>query len=188
MPETEEQLLAWMEELQQYHLPRWEELPDIELYMDQVITLIERYLSPLVGQADNKVITPAMINNYVKLDIMPKPMKKKYERVHLAHLIVVTILKQVLLIPEVKQGIYLQAKIDGISGAYNLFCQEQENALQAMIETFRHLSAAPASANAVQLDRLGLHMACISFASKILTEKMIYLRMQEHLKTEKKVL
>ena len=61
MSETEEKLIVWTNELQQYRLPRWEELPDIELYMDQVITLIERYLSPLVGQSDNKVITPAMI-------------------------------------------------------------------------------------------------------------------------------
>ena len=43
MPDTEQQLLSWIEELRQYRLPRWEELPDIELYMDQVITLIERY-------------------------------------------------------------------------------------------------------------------------------------------------
>ena len=47
MPEAEEQLQAWIKEVEQYHLPLWEELPDIELYMDQVITLIERYLAPL---------------------------------------------------------------------------------------------------------------------------------------------
>ena len=72
MSATEVQLQQWMDEMQSYRLPRWEELPDIELYMDQVITLIERYLSPLVGQYDNKVITPAMINNYVKLNISLK--------------------------------------------------------------------------------------------------------------------
>ncbi len=192
MSETEPQLLAWMEELQQYHLPRWEELPDIELYMDQVITLIERYLSPLVGQMGGKVITPAMINNYVKLAIMPKPNKKRYARVHLAYLIVITILKQVLLIPDIKQGIFLQANINGISDAYNLFCEEQEDAIQAMITTY---SSQPAtiSMEQVALNRLGLHMACVSFASKIFTEKIIFLRMQEHTKqehskTEKKVL
>ena len=41
MSATETQLLQWMDDMQTYHLPRWEELPDIELYMDQVITLIE---------------------------------------------------------------------------------------------------------------------------------------------------
>lgn len=177
MSDTEQSLLVWIEELQRYRLPRWEELPDIELYMDQVITLIERYLSPLVGQKDSKVITAAMINNYVKLNIMPKPNKKKYERIHMAHLIVITILKQVLLIPEIKQGIYLQTKINEIPVAYNAFCQELEKALCAMGEKCLSLSAgqAPAPGEPVLPEQLGLQMACVSFASKIFTEKIIVL-------------
>ena len=185
MSETEQQLALWMEELQQYHLPRWEELPDIELYMDQVITLIERYLSPLVGQTDSKVITSAMINNYVKLNIMPKPNKKRYERIHMAYLIVITILKQILLIPKVKEGIFLQSKIDGVSGAYNLFCQEQEQALQTMVEQYQQPAVRNLPAEPVPMDQLGLHMACHAFAGKIFTEKIIFLRMQEHLQNDK---
>ncbi len=192
MPDTEQQLLSWIEELQQYRLPRWEELPDIELYMDQVITLIERYLSPLVGQSDNKVITSAMINNYVKLNIMPKPNKKKYERIHLSHLIVITILKQVLLIPEIKEGIFLQTEIDGMRIAYDSFCQELEEALHAMIEKYQCWSTGkiPAPAEQIPLERLGLQMACTSFVSKIFTQKIIVLHSQEHQNTdstEKKV-
>lgn len=186
MSVTEEQLQAWMQELQHYHLPRWEELPDIELYMDQIITLIERYLFPLVTQAEddkNKVITAAMINNYVKLGIMPKPYKKRYERIHLAHLIVITVLKQVILIPEVKQGIYLQSIISGnIETAYDLFCDELEGAIRLMIRRYRANDTLPdtITVDTVAMERLGLHMACISAASKIITEKVISLRMQEY--------
>ncbi len=186
MSTTEQQLKIWMDELQQYHLPRWNELPDIELYMDQVITLIERYLSPLVdelGEDKNKVITSAMINNYVKLGIMPKPYKKRYERIHLAHLIVITILKQVILIPEVKQGIYLQSIISGnIENAYNLFCDELEDGLRVMIRRYRADASYPdtITIETVGIDRLGLHMSCISMASKIITEKVINLRVQEY--------
>lgn len=186
MSVTEEQLQAWMQELQHYHLPRWEELPDIELYMDQIITLIERYLFPLVTQAEddkNKVITAAMINNYVKLGIMPKPYKKRYERIHLAHLIVITVLKQVILIPEVKQGIYLQSIISGnIETAYDLFCDELEGAIRLMILRYRANDTLPdtITVDTVAMERLGLHMACISAASKIITEKVISLRMQEY--------
>jgi len=180
MPDTEQNFLTWIEELEHYRLPRWEDLPDIELYMDQVITLIERYLSPLVGQSDGKVITSAMINNYVKLNVMPKPRKKKYERIHLSYLITITILKQVLLIPEIKQGIFLQTEIDGISTAYNSFCQELEDALHTMIEKYQCSAngTMPAPAAQVPLERLGLQMACISFASKIFTQKIIVLRLQ----------
>ena len=134
MPEKEHKMLAWLNDIQQYRLPRWEELPDIELYMDQVITLIERYLTPLVGEHDSKVITPAMINNYVKLNIMPKPVKKRYGRTHLAYLIVITILKQVILITEVKEGIFLQSKLCSIPEAYNRFCDMQEKSLSEMAE------------------------------------------------------
>lgn len=192
MPDTEQQLLSWIEELRQYRLPRWEELPDIELYMDQVITLIERYLSPLVGQSDNKVITSAMINNYVKLNIMPKPNKKKYERIHLSYLIVITILKQILLIPEIKEGIFLQTELDGMRIAYDSFCQELEEALHAMIEKYQCWSTGklPEPAEQIPLERLGLQMACTSFVSKIFTQKIIVLHSQAHQhtdSTEKKV-
>ena len=182
MSETKDDgLSAWIQEMERYRLPRWEELPDLELYMDQVITLIERYLSPLVGQADTKVITAAMINNYVKLNIMPKPNKKRYERIHMAYLMVITILKQVLLIPEIKDGIFLQSNIHGISKAYNLFCQEQEAALQTMVQKSRPSSqdSFPAVVP-IAPERLGLHMACLSFASKIFTEKIIFWHMQSN--------
>ena len=154
--------------------------------MDQVITLIERYLFPLVDHLEgdkNKGITSAMINNYVKLGMMPKPYKKRYERVHLAHMIVITILKQVILIPEVKQGIYLQTIMSGnIERAYDLFCDELEGAMHLMIRRYRSNNTQPdtITVDTVEIERLGLHMACISAASKIVTEKVIHLRMQEY--------
>ena len=141
MSATEVQLQQWMDEMQSYRLPRWEELPDIELYMDQVITLIERYLFPLVDHIDgdkNKGITSAMINNYDFISSSQSRQSKRYERVHLAHMIVITVLKQVILIPEVKQGIYLQTIMSGnIETAYDLFCDELEGAMHLMIRRYR---------------------------------------------------
>ena len=62
----------WAKQVSTLHLPRWEELPDMDLYRDQVITLIERYLSFLAND-DEKIITTSMINNYVKWKMMPAP-------------------------------------------------------------------------------------------------------------------
>ena len=56
---TREQLCQWSEEMTSFHMPRWEELPTFELYIDQVITLIESYLSPLFGPGET-IITSAM--------------------------------------------------------------------------------------------------------------------------------
>ena len=121
-------LLDWCQELVNTHLPRWNELPDIELYMDQVITIIERYLAVFSADSHDKIITAAMINNYVKLGIIPKPEKKRYGRIHLAYLLVITILKQVITITEIKDGIFLQSRLHGEKQAYNDFCEAQEQA------------------------------------------------------------
>ena len=83
--------------LKEYHLPTWDELPTIELYMDQVIILLSNYLGIFSAVSnDDKIITPTMINNYVKQKIIPAPVKKKYSKMHLAYLIIVCILKQTL--------------------------------------------------------------------------------------------
>jgi len=84
-----------------HHLPRWEELPDFELYMDQVLALISRYLGETPGKGE-KMLTASMVNNYVKLEVMPSPVKKKYSRIHVAHLLVICALKPVLSISELR--------------------------------------------------------------------------------------
>lgn len=81
-------------------LPRWDELPDIELYMDQVITLMGKYFGWLSPQ-DEPVLTSSMINNYVKIGIIPAPIKKKYSRTHLFRLIIICVMKRVLPINDI---------------------------------------------------------------------------------------
>ena len=75
---------------------RFDELPDFGLYSDQVIAIIEKQLSFLNATQEERIITPAMINNYVKLQLIDKPERKKYYKTHIAQLIVITLLKQVL--------------------------------------------------------------------------------------------
>lgn len=81
-------------------LPSWDELPDIELYMDQVITLMGKYFGWLSPQ-DESVLTSSMINNYVKIGIIPAPIKKKYSRTHLFRLIIICVMKRVLPINDI---------------------------------------------------------------------------------------
>ena len=77
-------------------LPSWDELPEIDLYMDQVIILLKQYLAPLHRGEEEKAITASIINNYVRMKVMPAPIKKKYSRVHLACLIMICTLKRSL--------------------------------------------------------------------------------------------
>ena len=82
-------------------LPLWEEIPDFDLYMDQVISLLNNYFSELIVN-DRDIITKNMINNYVKMKVVPAPVKKRYTRVHMAYLIVVCLLKKVFEISAIK--------------------------------------------------------------------------------------
>ena len=70
------------EDIMQYHCPRWNELPEIELYIDQVIYILESNLSIFNKHSDTPLITSSMINNYVKQHILKPPTKKKYNREH----------------------------------------------------------------------------------------------------------
>ena len=79
--------------MKNYTFPKWTELPEIDLYMDQVITYINEKLKDTYFY-DEKFITKAMINNYVKTGIVHPPVKKHYTKSHLAYFLVLTILKR----------------------------------------------------------------------------------------------
>ena len=97
MPRYRDEMLEWADIMTNHSLPAWSDLPDLELYMDQVVSLVSQYLShlgPMLGE--DKPLTPAMINNYVKMGLLRPPVKKRYSRTHLACLVVICILKRSL--------------------------------------------------------------------------------------------
>lgn len=77
-------------------LQSWEELPEIELYMDQVVTYLKRQLSMFVDNSTGNLITPSIINNYVKAGVTPRPVKKKYGKEQLSALLMACLLKGVM--------------------------------------------------------------------------------------------
>ncbi len=121
-----------------HRLPRWEELPEIELYMDQVIAVMERYLSIYMPLSDGRIITPSIINNYVKLKVIPAPKAKKYSRTHLAYLIVICILKQTLSIKSISGMINLGLETADIKTLYNTFCDSYEQVAAETVNDALH--------------------------------------------------
>jgi len=92
-----EKLTRWERFLEVYNLPEWEDLPQIDLYLDQVIALVNQYLGFFVyDPTEEKLLTPSMVNNYVKLRLIPAPVRKKYGRKHIALLLMVCTFKQSL--------------------------------------------------------------------------------------------
>ncbi len=77
----------------------WSQFPGIDLYMDQVVTYLDRLLKLFDTGASGKVITSSMVNNYVKEGYLKRPVNKKYDRVHLVTLYIMSMLKPILPIP-----------------------------------------------------------------------------------------
>jgi DNA-binding transcriptional MerR regulator len=96
--EFEKQLEEWMK--LDYVLP--EDLPNIELYMDQVTTFLEEQLKNTKRFEEDKIFTKTMINNYTKNHLLPPSNKKKYSRNHMILLIYIYYLKNFLSISDIK--------------------------------------------------------------------------------------
>lgn len=113
-----------------FHIPRWDQLPAVDLYMEQVITLIHAALGDFFGSVGIAPITKNMINNYVKAKIVQAPVNKRYPRLSVAMIIVVYILKCCYETDDVgkliRMGLDLEA---GLETTYNRFCEAIENAL-----------------------------------------------------------
>lgn len=86
-------------------LPAWEQLPDIPLYMDQVLYVVNGALNRLEPWAE-PAATAATVNSYVKAKLLPAPVKKKYGRPQLSRLVMIYALKRVLSMSET--GLVLQ--------------------------------------------------------------------------------
>ena len=114
-----------------FHLPRYHEIPSIDLYMDQVIGYVEQCLSPFRIHEKEKIITSSMVNNYVKQGLISSPVKKKYSQGHIAYIMIICIIKQILSISEICDYIKRQIETVPIQTAYDYFAEKLEESLYA---------------------------------------------------------
>ena len=103
MENIKKSLENWLNDLNNFSFRNYEDLPELELYMDQVMKYLDKQLYIFQTSTSDKQITTSMINNYVKGEVVPAPISKKYSKEHLAVIQEVCTLKQVLSIAEVKQ-------------------------------------------------------------------------------------
>lgn len=114
------------ESIQGFRLPRYQEIPDVGLFLEQTVRLVNGYLRPLGGIE----LTPSMVSNYVKQKLLPPPVKKQYGREQLAYLIFMAAAKTVLPLEDIRLLFALQREHYEPETAYNYFCDEFENVLQ----------------------------------------------------------
>ena len=91
-----------IEHLQKVEYIHPDEIPNIDLYMDQVTTFMDEHLSEEKRYADDKILTKTMINNYTKNHLLPPPIKKKYSKEHMLLLIFIYYFKNILTINDIR--------------------------------------------------------------------------------------
>lgn len=138
----------------------WEQIPDLGLYKDQVITYIERVYAPLYGAQAARLLTPSMINNYVKMGVIARPEGKKYGREQLAMLTMLVVLKQASSLEDTARLM----NVDRSAGArpiYEAFCTYLTEQLSSFADS---LAASDATA---------LHLAVGAAVGSLACEAML---------------
>lgn len=173
-------LIRWEHYLNNYKLPAWKELPDIGLYMDQVIALLGQYLDfiPLEDSKD-KPVTPTTINNYVRLKVMPAPEKRKYYRVHIAFLLMIFTLKQGISINGLQQLLPSTADEEEIRTFYTSYVerlQEVGNFYTAQTRAAVQDILDPKTSDEGTIENVIIQSILQSGFSRILAEKLLHLQ------------
>lgn len=166
-------LVRWESYMENFRLPTWEELPDMELYMDQLVSLVLRYLSLFPEDAQNPVLTPSIINNYVRLKVMPAPRHKRYTRLHIAYAIMICTLKQTMTLTEIQKVIPPDLEEAKIRQLYNDFVRKITTASRLFMDQVRETARQVlVPENDHGCESLVLHSAVTSMLYKLLTVKL----------------
>lgn len=174
MTNVNKYLANWLQEFEKFNFPNYEEFPDFELYMEQMLGLLEKQLSIYQTSTLDKQISPSMINNYVKGDVVPSPITKKYNREHFSAIDEVCVLKQVLPLTEVKQILDNSYKNIYRGDAFNNFKDKyQENKQEAINYANEKLENIP-SDDIARLTNLSLDLATKAEAYIAISKRILF--------------
>ncbi len=165
---------ASINKITQFSLPNWEELPAITLYLDQVLEYVNAYLMQLSVDSSfkDKIITSAMVNNYVKHQIISAPSKKRYGKEQIADLLMIGIIKHALSINNIKNYLkYLNSTADKAT-IYTNFIEEFQLALKQLTKQCE-ISDSTAKIEFQQVGTLPLRLATSAVTNKLMAEYLL---------------
>ncbi|ANZ60509.1 hypothetical protein AYR62_12515 [Secundilactobacillus paracollinoides] len=157
-----DQYHRWKNQIRELRIPHWSELPKFDLYMDQVIAFINDALGPLGVDP----MTPAMINNYVKHQVILSPVKKKYQTMHLADLLLIGLLKPLFSTDTIRNGIDQVTAGDFPKQAY-------DNFVDALNDALAHIGEQHDVKVATTLNEKLMQVAIDAVISRIQSEKLL---------------
>ena len=143
-------------------------LPDLDLYKDQVLSYMQRQQLP--GESADE-LTVAMINNYIKSGVLPRPAGKKYQRQHLAALTAICQLKQVLSVSDTSALLACQPDASDTEAFYGRYLEQLDEALRRAAETLPEAGKDSREA----LARCALTLAVQSYADRLAARELLAL-------------
>lgn len=176
-------LRHWEKYLNNYKLPKWDDIPNMGLYMEQILALLKDYLDYLPPELkEEQFITAATINNYVQKKYMPEPIKKKYYRIHIAYMIMICTLKHSFSIAMLQKIIPLGLSEDEVKNIYDTYALRHKLTANYFIEQVR-VVAGPILNHKVPCPEIAVNdtgdlivvSAVISALSRLLAEKLLLL-------------
>lgn len=181
-------LRRWEKYLNEYRLPKWEEIPNIGLYMEQVLALLCEYLDYLPPELkEEQFITAAAINNYVRRHLMPEPVKKRYYRVHIAYLIMICSLKQSLSISTMQTILPTGIPEERVHSIYDAYVSRHWLSAEYFVEQVRMCAAGildheiESEFSVNSTEELILSSAVVSGFAKLLSEKLLLLSERQNI-------
>lgn len=145
----------------------WEHLPDFALYMDQVLSYMDRQI---IRFDDDDGLTAAMVNNYTKSGLVPRAEGKKYSREHLAYLTGICILKRVLSTKDM--DLLIREELENahtVQSGYTAFCASLDSALNLITGEMEARSGDDSPADAA------IHFALLSYAAGVASSRYLSL-------------
>ena len=196
--DTNDILNSIMESLSHIDHIRAEEIPNIDLYMDQVTTFMDEQLASTKRYDDDKILTKTMINNYTKNHLLPPPVKKKYSKEHVLILIFIYYFKSILSIKDIETVLkpltekYFSGETSlDLSSIYEEICGIEKDRVEPLKETVKaayekSLSAFPDLPDGEDRDELKLFAFICSLSFDVYLKKAMIEKLIDELEDKKK--
>lgn len=149
----------------------WDQLPDFSLYMDQVLSYMDRQV---IRPDESDTLTAAMVNNYTKSGLVPRADGKKYGREHLAYLTAICVLKRVMSTRDM--NLLIREELQGerpVADGYAAFCASLDKALRITADEMAERGDGGTLADNA------IHFALLSYAAGVASSRYVALLREE---------
>ncbi len=196
--DTNDILNSILESLDHVDYIRPEEIPNIDLYMDQVTTFMDEHFSSTKRYSEDKILTKTMINNYTKNNLLPPSVKKKYSREHMLLLILIYYFKNILSIKDIetileplREKYFAADSTLQLSDIYREVCEMEKSRIEPMKASVREAYGKAQSSfenvpDAEEKDELQLFTFLCSLSFDVYLKKMMIEKIIDELASKDK--